>query len=106
MPLKQREIMNYLRKKRVAIMGIMETKLNHQALEGIARTKFVGWRVANNFSHHPNGRILIIWKEELVRLDIVETTDQVIHCLATCKVSNVSFYISFVDAFNTIGRHS
>ena len=63
MPLKQREIMNYLRKKRVARMGIMETKLNHQALEGIARTKLVGWRVANNFSHHPNGRILIIWKE-------------------------------------------
>ncbi|GFZ02339.1 hypothetical protein Acr_15g0009470 [Actinidia rufa] len=86
-------------------MGIMETKLNHHALEGIARTKFVGWRVANNFSHHPNGRILILWKEELVQLNIIETTDQVIHYLETCKISNVSFYISYVYAFNTaVGR--
>ncbi|GFY91271.1 hypothetical protein Acr_07g0014670 [Actinidia rufa] len=76
MPLKQGEVRNHLRRKKVAIMGIMETKLNHHTLEGIARTKFVGWRVANNFSHHPNGRILILWKEELVRLDIIETTDQ------------------------------
>ncbi|GFZ18561.1 topoisomerase II-associated protein PAT1 [Actinidia rufa] len=43
---------------------------------GIVRTKFVGWRVANNFSRYPNGRILILWKEELVQLDIIETTDQ------------------------------
>ncbi|GFZ01062.1 hypothetical protein Acr_14g0006970 [Actinidia rufa] len=76
MPLQQGEVRNHLRRKRVAIMGIMETTLNHHTLEGIARTKFVGWRVANNFSHHPNGRILILWKEELVRLDIIETTDQ------------------------------
>ncbi|XP_057485860.1 uncharacterized protein LOC130772139 [Actinidia eriantha] len=38
--------------------------------------------MADNFSYHPNGQILVIWKEELVTLDIVETSDQAIHCLS------------------------
>ncbi|GFS43605.1 hypothetical protein Acr_00g0086040 [Actinidia rufa] len=69
-------VLKFLKTNKVAIMGIMETKLNHQMFEGIARNKFFGWRVANNFIHHPNGRILVIWKEDLVQLDIVEAKDQ------------------------------
>ena len=68
MPLKQSGVLKYLRRNRVAIMGILvlETNLNHQIVDWLARNKFLGWRMADNFSHHPNGRILIIWKEDLV----------------------------------------
>ena len=59
-------------------MGIMEIKLSQLALDRISRSKFRDWTVANNFSHHLNGRIMIIWKEDLVHLDIAETMDQVI----------------------------
>ena len=105
MPLKQSGVLKYLRRNRFAIMGILETNLNHQIVDWLARNKFLGWRMADNFSHHPNGRILIIWKEDLVQLDIVQTTDQAIHCLTTCKSSAVTFYISFIYAFNTpVGR--
>ena len=83
----------------MAIMGLSETKLSHQSLEEIAKKKQRGWKVANNFSQHPNGRILIIWKEDVVHLEIVEETDQAIHCLATCKSSDISFSISFVYAY-------
>ena len=80
----------------------METKLSHQTLERIARNKLKSWKMADNFSHHPNGRILIIWKEDLVHLEITEVTDQVIHCLVNCKSSTITFSISFVYAFNSI----
>ena len=104
-PLKQNGILKHLRKTRAAIMGIMETKLSQLALDSISRSKFRDWKIANNFSHHPNGRIMIIWKEDLVHLDIAQTTDQVIHCLATCKSSGITFSISFVYAFNAlVGR--
>ena len=105
MPLKQTGVLKHLKRNKIAIMGLLETKLNHQALDWMARNKLHGWRMADNFSHHPNGRILVIWKEDLVHMDIIQTTDQVIHCLATCKSSDIAFYISFVCAFNTaVGR--
>ncbi|PSS19303.1 Endonuclease, partial [Actinidia chinensis var. chinensis] len=105
LPLKQNGVLKYLKRNNIAVMGILETKLNHQSLDWLARNKFLGWRMESNFSHHPNGRILLVWKEDLVQLDIIQTTDQAIHCLATCKSSNVSFYISFIYAFNTpVGR--
>ena len=76
--LKQKGILKHRRKTSETIMGIMETKLSQIALDSISRTKFRDWKIANNFSHHPNGRIMIIWKEDLVHLDIAETMDQVI----------------------------
>ena len=45
---------------------------------------------------------MIIWKADKVDLQIRESSDQVIHCLATCKVTNVKFASSFVYAYNTI----
>ncbi|XP_057468132.1 uncharacterized protein LOC130757384 [Actinidia eriantha] len=106
-PLKQNGILNHLRKSRAAIMGILETKLSSSILERLIRSNLRGWQTADNFSQHPNGHILIIWKEDLVHLDFAEATDQVIHCLATCKSSNFSFSTSFVHGFNTaVGRRT
>ena len=101
-PLKQNGILKHIRQHKIAVMGVLETKLSKHRLESIARKKFRGWTIADNFQHHPNGRIMIIWKESMVKLEIIETTDQVIHCLITCKSSSVSFFISFVYAFNSI----
>ena len=86
----------------MSVMGLLETKLSHQSLSEMAKKKLRGWRVENNFNQHPNGRILIIWKEDVMHLEIEEETNQAIHCLATCKSSDTSFSISFVYAYNTI----
>ncbi|GFZ09693.1 hypothetical protein Acr_21g0002920 [Actinidia rufa] len=48
-----------------------------------SKNKLCGWKMVDNFNRHPNGRILVIWKEELVALVILETSDQAIHCQAT-----------------------
>ena len=58
--------------------------------------------MADDFQHKPNGRILIIWQADKVELDIIESTDQTIHCMAFCKSTSIKFSISFVYAFNTI----
>ena len=106
-PLKQNGVLKHLRKIRPAIMGLIETKLKQQSLERLARNKLWSWKMADNSCHHPNGRIIVIWKEELVTLNIVETSDQAIHCLATCKSTATTFSISFIYAFNSpVGRRS
>ena len=102
MPLKQNGILKHIRKNKVCIVGVLETKLSQQSLEGIARKKFKSWKSENNFQLHPNGRILIFWKEDRVILEIVEKSDYVILCLVTCKFSSIKFHLNFVYAFNTI----
>lgn len=57
----------------------------------------------NNFATHRAGRILIISSK--VELDMLETTTQVIHCLATCKVTSYTFHVSFVYTSHTIFTH-
>ncbi|GFZ16285.1 hypothetical protein Acr_25g0006940 [Actinidia rufa] len=107
LPLSKNGVLNHLRKVRPAIMGLIETKLKKQSLDKLARNKLWNWRIADNLCHHPNGRIIVIWKEDLVALDIVEASDQAIHCLATCKSTTTTFSISFIYAFNSpVGRRS
>lgn len=106
-PLKQNGVLDHTRKNKVVIMGILESKLKQQRMKDIVRKKFRRWRIADNFQNNPNGHILIIWKEDKVYLEILESSEQSIHCLATCKFSSNKFCISFIYAFNTVvGRRS
>ncbi|GFY91496.1 hypothetical protein Acr_07g0016920 [Actinidia rufa] len=100
-------ILEYSRKNNVDIMGILETKLKDQRTRDVVNHKFRRWVKWDNCQHHPNGRIMILWKADKVDLQILECSEQVIHCLAVCKVTNSKFSVSFVYAFNTIvGRRS
>ncbi|GFY92706.1 pyruvate decarboxylase-2 [Actinidia rufa] len=101
-PLKQNGILEHIRKNKVVVMGILETKLKQQRMKDTVRKKFSSWKIADSFHNNPNGRILIIWKEDKVALEILESSDQTIHCLATSKSSSNKFCISFIYAFNTI----
>ncbi|GFZ01947.1 hypothetical protein Acr_15g0005560 [Actinidia rufa] len=88
-PLKQNGIAKHVKKNKVVVMGILETKLNQQSLKDFISRKFRSWTVAENFQHNPNGQILIIWQKDKVELDIIEATDQSIHCLATWDFNTV-----------------
>ncbi|GFS43643.1 hypothetical protein Acr_00g0086140 [Actinidia rufa] len=101
-PLKQDRVLSHIRKNKLDIMGILETKLNHQSNRDMFKHKFRNWGIWDNFNQHPNGRIMIIWKTDKVDLQMLDCSEQVIHCLATCKVTDTRFCISFVYAFNTI----
>ena len=84
-------------------MALLETKFNNQSLARF-RNKLRDWNMVDNFCHHPNGRIVVIWKEELVAMDILEPSDQAIHS-GHSGASGISFSISFIYAFNSaMGR--
>ena len=104
-PLKQNEILKHVKKNKIVVMGILETKLAHHSLRGFINRKFKRWKVAENFQHNPNGRILIIWQADKVDLDVLESNAQAIHCVASCKSTSTYkvkshiylflFYLSF-----------
>ncbi|GFZ13128.1 hypothetical protein Acr_23g0015130 [Actinidia rufa] len=82
-------ILEHLKKNNVDILRILETKLKHQRIKNVVRKKFNRWKAVDNFQSNPNGRILIFWREDKVELDIIESSDQVIHCLATWDFNSV-----------------
>ena len=102
MPLKQNGVAHLLKQHSIDVMGVLETKLNQNKLQRIMRTKFGGWMHINNFHLHRAGRILVLWNPAKARLEELETTPQAIHCTITCKVTSITFHVSFIYAFHTI----
>ncbi|XP_022842022.1 uncharacterized protein LOC111365716 [Olea europaea var. sylvestris] len=66
------------------------------------RNKFDGFMQVNNFCTHRAGWILILGNSSKVKLEVLETNPQVIHCIVTFKVTSYTFVVSFVYAFHTI----
>ncbi|XP_022868499.1 uncharacterized protein LOC111388067 [Olea europaea var. sylvestris] len=83
-------------------MGILEAKLGDQKLNRVMQNKFDGFMQVNDFCTHRAGRILILWSPSKVKLEVLETTPQIIHFIATCKVTSYTFLVSFVYGFHTI----
>lgn len=68
-------------------------------IDRIMRNKFNGLLQVNNFLTHQAGRILILWNPLKVELEGLETSPQVIRCLAKCKVTSYIFHVSLFMLF-------
>ena len=101
-PLKHKRVLAHLKKNKVDIMGILETKLKRQDSKDIVKHKFRNWASLDNFHKHQAGRILILWNPNKIRINPVESTAQAIHCHASCLTTGSNFYISFIYGFNTV----
>ena len=100
--LKQNGVLNHVKKNRIDVMGILETKIRKHRMLDILRNKFRGWEMVDNFHHSPNGRILIIWRGDKASVEVVDSSSQVIHCLVTCQSTTKKFYTSFVYGLNKV----
>ena len=101
-PLKQNGVHNLMIKHKLDVLGILESKLSSPKLASIMKNKFSGFWEVDNFHLHAGGRILIIWNPAKVSLELIDMSPQVVHCKATCKVSSISFCISFVYTYNSV----
>lgn len=99
--LKQNGVMSLVRKHSIDIIGIMETKLNIEGESRLLKSIFGAWSVLNNFEAHEGGRILILWNPLKVLVELLSYTSQIRHTKVTCKISNSTFFVSFVYGMNT-----
>lgn len=70
-------------------------------VEKVVRRCGTQLEVVSNLEFHENGRILLLWNSELVNVQTVFKSAQVIHVLVSSKVSQMEFYFSLVYAFNS-----
>ncbi|KAL2246088.1 UNVERIFIED_CONTAM: hypothetical protein Sindi_2877000 [Sesamum indicum] len=106
-PLKHNGVAHLIKNNRLCLLGILKTKLAASTIPKILSRSFPGWCQTNNFDTIAGGRILVIWDPAVIDLHPIDISPQVIHCHATNKSSQLSFYISFTyGLYSVVNRRS
>lgn len=79
-PLKHKGVQHLLKKQRINIVGLLETKLSEQSLNTVLQQSFAGIEAAHNFSFSTYGTILVLWDSYFVENEILWVSEQLIHC--------------------------
>ena len=101
-PLKQREVVGRVRRLNVSIVCLLETRVKRLKMQKIVDKQFQGWKLYHNYSEALNGRIWLLWKNQ-VQVDLVAITNQSITC---CIIDDAKiFYLSVIYGCNDgVGR--
>lgn len=99
-PLKQKEVRHLISSNKIAICGILETRVREPNFEVTKSLTFGGWDVIHNYVCCPNGRIWVAWNPSLVRFEVLQSTAQAIHGKVVILDSNYFFVCSFVYGSN------
>ncbi|KAK9667943.1 hypothetical protein RND81_13G022500 [Saponaria officinalis] len=98
---KQAEVVNFFRKNKLDLMGIIETRVREGRVKAICRQSFHYFQVITNYGYHPNGRIWIIWRKSSLNIQILSRDSQWIHVRVN-EVGRPLFLVTFVYAFNSV----
>ena len=100
LPHKLDEIHSLVHVNKVSIIGILETKVKRKSFPVIAKDLLRGWKVVSNHHCHYNGRIWVMWNPDIVDVDILLSSSQIMHLAVTVIEKQVTFHAAFVYAFN------
>ena len=98
-PNKQEDVKLFLQQNNVGLIGLLETKVKRQNVGKIAANIFRGWEWANNFAIS-NGRIWVAWRPRDYSVNILEISEQFIHCEATQLSTSRHFLVTFIYGHN------
>lgn len=99
---KQTYIKDFLLSNKISLIALLETHVTEP--NAVRISSFVAPRFSwyFNYNNSPNGRIWLGWDNEIWNVDILYCTAQVIHCSVRFLQNNVTFFCSFVYAYNDI----
>lgn len=99
----QTTVARLIKKHRIDILGIQETKIEElEDLHQILLNKVPGWRAAHNFDVILGGRMVVCWNPQKIDVQIVQRTDQLVHCSMKCRITQVKMLLSFVYGLYTV----
>ncbi|KAL9233090.1 hypothetical protein vseg_008128 [Gypsophila vaccaria] len=96
---KQNDINFFLHNKEIGLFGLIETKVKNNAMAPV-QSKFKQWCVSTNNGYHKGGRIWIVWKPQVYRVQFLEYNAQYIHMKIESLMRRQSFYYTVIYAFN------
>jgi exonuclease III len=96
MPLKQKEVRKMVRKLRISILCLVETRVKQENFSKIVVSMLPGWEVINNYSAHILGRIWVCWDPGISSLKALDIHEQVITCQVDSVVTGSPWALSVV----------
>lgn len=98
---KQRVVRELIGREGLDICGILETKVASKKLVKICDKVFGNWRwISNIRSCRGRTRIILGWNSDVVNVDVLDHTDQVMHCFIRQIPTGLEMFCSFVYASN------
>ena len=97
---KQRELRAWITKHQLAMAGVMETRVRVGRSPHIIDNIMPTWQSLSNYSHHPNGRIWLLWDPSILNVYPRMITDQLIHVEVLIIQKQVRFYVTFIYGLN------
>lgn len=85
-------------------MDLLETRVKKNNSSKIRMNFSKSWSYIDNYSHHHNGRIWLMWKNHEVRINLLHTEEQFIHVEVLSLNNKLQYYVTIVYAMNQIER--
>ncbi|KAK9698308.1 hypothetical protein RND81_08G095200 [Saponaria officinalis] len=102
--IKQHEVVDMFRHNNLDLLGINESRVRVGRFESICRQKFKALQVLNYYSHHPNGRLWVLWKRDDLQVQVFDVGDQWVH-LQVSEIGMQTYLATFVYGLNDrVGR--
>ncbi|XP_058727038.1 uncharacterized protein LOC131598458 [Vicia villosa] len=101
---KHREVCSYFSTFHVPIIALLETRVKEINASRI-RNKFGNnWAYIDNYSHHYNGRIWVMWKDKEVTVTLLQKEEQFIHLDVISADKRIHYLATIVYAMNQLER--
>ncbi|KAL9232328.1 hypothetical protein vseg_007452 [Gypsophila vaccaria] len=101
---KQKEINWFLQNNKVELFGLLETRVRSNNLNKVLANLDMKWSICTNYSHHPGGRIWLLWNPMIFQVLSLETKNQAIHAKCQLNSDGRVFWITMVYGFNKMAE--
>ncbi|XP_074266082.1 uncharacterized protein LOC141588544 [Silene latifolia] len=101
-PNKQRDIKWHLQKNNIGLVGLMETRVRNNAINKVHNGLGDQWSLITNNAVSENGRIWILWDDNVFDVEALSIEPQVIHCRITYRPTACWWWMSYVYGFNRL----
>ena len=95
-PIKHSELRRLVHQERIALFGLVETRVRDKNKDKVSQLLLRNWYFLYNYDFFCCGRIWVCWNVDVVKVDVFEMSDQVIHVSATILATNICFNASII----------
>src|SRR3954465_3426553 len=95
---RHREVCSYFSTFNVPIIALLDTRVKKDNASKIRLNFGKDWSYLDNYSHHNNGRIWLMWKSQVVQINLVCEEEQFIHVEVRGLDGRFQYFVTIVYA--------
>jgi hypothetical protein len=101
-PFKQHEVVSLMKKNKLDVCGLVETKLASSVVSFMHKLRLRNLRFLSNVTAINTACILVFWNPSTVKVELIDFTAQGFHVTISSMVNHRSLTATFVYGYNTV----